>query len=158
MKRAKTSLPVPVSPVSRTVTSVRATRAQVRRVSTRWLSGPNTRPEVDLAGCMAPSTSCAERAIVRFLLGVWSPGSCHPPSTSSGDSLRLRDTNLSRGDAILTGSYGIYPRGSWSLAPPDPDVAADELARPDDHPWTSSRDPASTPCRRRLRAPGRCSG
>ena len=43
MNRAKTSLPVPVSPVNNTVASLPAMRAQVRLVSTSGLCGPCTR-------------------------------------------------------------------------------------------------------------------
>ena len=62
MKRAKTSLPVPVSPVSRTVASLLAMRRQVRMSSTSGLSGPWT-----MAGGMAVS------AVAVLVIPVCSP-------------------------------------------------------------------------------------
>src|SRR5437764_10724082 len=67
MKRANTSLPVPVSPVSSTVASLAAMRAHVRLVSISGDCGPWTSPEAALATIVGSVGLVADMAI-RFRL------------------------------------------------------------------------------------------
>src|SRR6185503_18996866 len=118
MKRAKTSLPVPVSPVSKTVASLAATRAQVRLVSTSGLWGPWTKPTAPGPEPAPELIAAAGSAIRGILLTSRScPGHRPPgrilkgPSRNSGAARRNSDVG-SLTDLTLSADErkGPHPR------------------------------------------------